>query len=392
MAWRSGQRYRGRVRGTPALSFTVRAESPERVVSGVADALRNAGRPSGLLLLLSGALAQRARDVAEALARAELAVPALLATGAGVLTERGELEGESAAAGLVFSGGKPEALVAHANTPDDAAVELAETLSNLTRGTRSTVLLFAQARGFGVDSLEPFGALTSTTLLGAGTPGDAPVFAIGTNRQLEHGSVGALVVRGLSPALVRSSPACRVLMPLRPITSARAPLVLEIGGEPALDVLEGVARELRGQPLLLTLLAPAENAEESARPELLVRGIQGVDPSRRAIMLSGEFALGSRLAFAVKDGSAARSDLELVVRDLARETAGAAPLFGVYLNCASRGAELYGAPDVDVRILRGRFPEVPMIGMQSAFEIAPYLGRPALHLYSGVFAMFTVPS
>lgn len=392
MARRTGERYRGWVRGTPALSFTVRAESPERVASGVADALRNVGRASGLLLLLSGGLAQRAREVAETLARAELGVPTFVATGAGVLTERGEIESQSAAAGLVFRGGKPEAVVAQANTADDAAVELAETLSNLTRGTRSTVLLFAQARGFGVDSLEPFAGLPGATVFGAGTPGDAPVFALGTNRKLEHGSVGALVVRGLSPALVRSSPACRVLMPLRPITAARGPLVLEIGGEPALDVLEAVAREVRGQPLVLTLLAPAESAEESARPELLVRGIQGVDPARRAIMLSGELAVGSRLAFAVKDSGAARSDLELVVRDLARETAGAAPLFGVYLNCASRGAELYGAPDVDVRILRGRFPEVPLIGMQSAFEIAPYLGRPALHLYSGVFAMFTVPS
>jgi small ligand-binding sensory domain FIST len=280
-----------------------------------------------------------------------------------------------------------------ASTLDDAAVELADVLSNLTRGTRATVLLFVQARGFGVDSLEPFASMPAgSTMLGAGTPGDAPIFAVESGRRLAQGRVGALVVRGLSPALVRASPACRSLTPLRPITQARGPLVLEIGGEPALDVLEAAAKELRGQPLVLTLLSPPETAEEVVRPELLVRGIQGVDPARRAIMLSGELAIGSRLAFAVKDGTAARSDLELVVRDLARETAGAAPLFGVYLNCASRGAGLYGTTDVDVRILRGRFPEVPLIGMQSAFEIAPYLRRPALHLYSGVFAMFTSPS
>jgi small ligand-binding sensory domain FIST len=392
VARRNGERYRRPVPGIPAASFAVRAESPERLVSTAAEAVRSLGRPSGMLLLLSGGLALRAREVGEALAQAELGVPVLLATGAGVLTERGELEAQSAAAGLVFSGGRPEALALTANTPDDSAVELADTLSNLTRGTRATVLLFAQSRGFGVESLEPFTALPGTTLFGAGTPGDAPIFAIGSNGRLERGSLGALVVRGVSPALVRSSPACRALMPLRPITRARGPLLLEIGGEPALDVLEAVAKELRGQPLVLTLLAPAESAQESARPELLVRGVQGVDPARRAIMLAGELTLGSRVAFAVKDGGAARRDLELVVRDLARETAGAAPLFGIYLNCASRGAELYGAPDVDVRILRGRFPEVPLIGMQSAFEIAPYLGRPALHLYSGVFAMFTSPS
>jgi small ligand-binding sensory domain FIST len=345
-----------------------------------------------MLLLLSGRLAQRVVEVGEALLRAELGLPVLIATGAGVLTERGELEGQSAAAGLVFSGGKPEAVVVTANTADDAALELADTLASLTRGTRATALLFAQARGVGVESLEPFAGMSGITLLGAGTPNDSPIVTLGTNGRMAQGSMGALVLRGVSPALVRSSPACRPLMPLRPITAARGPLLLEIGGEPALDVLETAAKELHGQPLVLTLLAPAEAPEEAARPELLVRGIQGVDPARRAIMLSGELTLGSRVAFAVKDASAARSDLELVVRDLARETAGAAPLFGVYFNCASRGADLYGAPDVDVRILRGRFPEVPLIGMHSAFEIAPYLGRPALHLYSGVFAMFTSPS
>lgn len=378
--------------GTSASSFAIRADSPERLVPSVVEAVRGVTRPSGMLLLMSGRLAQCAGEVGEALLRAELGLPVLVATGAGVLTERGELEGQSAAAGLLFSGGKPDAVVATANTSDNAAVELADTLSNLTRGTRATVLLFAQARGFGVDSLEPFAGMPGTTMLGAGTPDDTPIFALGSNGRLSQGSIGALVIRGLSPALVRSSPACRPLMPLRPITAARGPLLLEIGGEPALDVLEAAAKEIRGQPLVLTLLAPAEKSEEAARPELLVRGIQGVDPARRAIMLSGELSVGSRVAFAIKDGSAARSDLELVVRELARETAGAAPLFGVYLNCASRGADLYGAPDVDVRILRGRFPEIPLIGMQSAFEIAPYLGRPALHLYSGVFAMFTSPS
>jgi small ligand-binding sensory domain FIST len=99
-----------------------------------------------------------------------------------------------------------------------------------------------------------------------------------------------------------------------------------------------------------------------------------------------------RMAFAVRDGATARQDLEAVVRDLARETAGAAPRFGVYLNCAGRGSSLYGTPDVDIRILRARLGELPIIGMQSSFEIAPVLGRPRLQLYTGVLGLFTAPS
>jgi small ligand-binding sensory domain FIST len=75
-----------------------------------------------------------------------------------------------------------------------------------------------------------------------------------------------------------------------------------------------------------------------------------------------------------------------------RETAGAQPAFGIYVSCAGRGASLYGAQDVDVRVIKHRFPELPLAGMHSSFEIAPHAGAPTLQLYTGVFALFTRPS
>ena len=62
------------------------------------------------------------------------------------------------------------------------------------------------------------------------------------------------------------------------------------------------------------------------------------------------------------------------------------------MSCAGRGNGLYGAPDVDVRLLRSRFPEVPVAGLHSSFEIAPSGGRPALQLYTGVVGLFAAPS
>jgi small ligand-binding sensory domain FIST len=117
-----------------------------------------------------------------------------------------------------------------------------------------------------------------------------------------------------------------------------------------------------------------------------------VDPVRRGLLVSDEVREGMRVAFAVRDGPAARDDLETVVRDADRALAGAAARFGVYVNCAGRGSSLYGAQDVDTRILRSRFGELPIAGMMSSFEIAPYDGKPVLKLYTGVLALFTVPS
>jgi small ligand-binding sensory domain FIST len=249
-----------------------------------------------------------------------------------------------------------------------------------------------RAEGFSLESLEPLLSARTASLIGAGTPGSAPIAAVDREGRLELGRLGALLMRGLTPARVRSSPACRLLTPLRPITAARGPLLLEIGGERALEVLKGAAEDLVGQPLILTMLAPETTPPDQIRGELIVRGIQGVDPARGAIVLSGELKVGWRVAFAVRDAASARNDLELCARELARETGGAAPAFGLYLSCAGRGSSLYGSPDVDLRVLRGRFPEVPFVGLHSAFEIAPFDGTPSVHFYTGVIALFTRPS
>lgn len=377
---------------SPSATFVLRGENPARVAASLAESFRTFGGPAAGVVFLGGTLGDRVPDVARALAAANLGMPLLVAAGAGVLSERGELESEPAAAALAFRGGSPETFVADAETVDDAAQLLAERLTERSRGSAPTALVCVRAEGVSVDTLEPLLHARPANLIGAGTPGSAPIAAIDREGKLELGSTGALLFRGLTPARVRSSPACRLLMPLRPITGARGPLLLEIGGEPALDVLKSAADDLSGQPLILTALAPETSPEDGIRSELLVRGIQGVDPARRAILLSGDLQLGWRVAFAVRDAASARSDLELCVRELGREAGGAAPLFGVYLSCAGRGASLYGSPDVDLRILRGRFPEVPWIGLHSAFEIAPFQGHANVHFYTGVVGLFTRPS
>ena len=109
-------------------------------------------------------------------------------------------------------------------------------------------------------------------------------------------------------------------------------------------------------------------------------------------MLSEEVEPGQRLAFAVRDAEAARKNLEGTVRELSRELAGSAPIAGLYFDCAGRGTQLYGTSGVDLRLLRARFPDLPLIGMRSAFELAPHRGRLALHSFTGVLALFTNPS
>ncbi len=375
-----------------AFTFSIRGDDPARFAAGALEHLRSASGPGAGIVALSGPLAERIGDVARALEAGAPGCPLLIGTGVGVLTERGEIEKVPAGVGLWFPGGRPETLVTDAASADDAIDRLATRLGELSRGRAATAMVFAQAEGFGLESVEPLAAVPSLTVLGAGTPGDEGIFALDREGRLAEGRVGALLASGLTPARVRVSPACRLLMPLCTITEARGPLVIEVAGERALDVLERVGSELTGQPLVLAVLAPPVEPGVEGRPELLVRGIQGVDPARRAIVLSGDIATGTRFAFAVRDAPAARSDLERVTRELSRELQGSAPLFGIYASCASRGTALYATPDVDVRVIRTSFPDVPVVGLHSAFEIAPHDGAATVHYYTGVLGLFSTPS
>jgi small ligand-binding sensory domain FIST len=188
--------------------------------------------------------------------------------------------------------------------------------------------------------------------------------------------------------------ASRLITQLSPITRASGNLLLEIAGEDALDVLSGAGQGLEGQPLIFVALASeaAARSSSSRSVEVLMRPIQGIDPARRGIMLSEEVKPGTYAAFAIRDAAAARSDMESTVRELERDSAGAMPRFAIYINCAGRGSGLYETPNVDTRLIRGRFGGIPIVGFQSAFELAPYADHLALHLYTGVLALFTSPS
>ncbi len=378
----------------PAATVGTRADTPARAAKALGDALARVRSPKGALLFVSGALTQRLGAIADAAGPILSGVPTLVVAGAGVLTQEGEFEDQSAVAALAWSGGKAEPIVATTTNPEEVGDNLARLISDRAGKTTPAVLVFAKPDGFAPQTLEPLQTARGTKhVFGAGTVGDGGL-AIDEAGAVHEGQAVGMILRGLSPPMIRSSHACRLLGPMKRITETRGAMVVSLDDEPALDVLSAMGEELVDQPLVFAVLAAEDGAapEQAGRPQLVIRAVQGVDPARRSLLISPEIRVGMRLTFAIRNGPAARRDLETVTRELEREIAGAAPRFGIYLNCAGRGSGLYGAHDVDSRILKGRFGDVPIAGMQSSFEIAPHIGQPTLQLYTGVLGMFTAPS
>jgi small ligand-binding sensory domain FIST len=388
---------------TSAQSFSYAGEDPEKAARAFAQAARRVTRPSGAVVFAAGALGARLVELGRAVGQAMPGLPLCLAAGAGVVSERGEVEGQAAATGIIWSGGTARPFAVSGHNAEAVGTQLTEAIrGGESNGRTTTALVFARPNGLAPHVLEPLGDLRRTRVLGAGTVGDAPVLALMADGTLMPGPAGGIVLTGLSAPLVRASAACRLLMPLKVISKTRGSMVLEIEGAPALEVLSSVADNLEDQPLVFVALAPPAAHDgarldqslenKSARPEVLIRAVQGVDPVRRGLLVSDEVRPGMRLAFAVRDAKAAREDLQTAVRDLLREANGAAPRFGIYLNCAGRGSSLYGQRDVDLKILKARLGDLPLAGMQSSFEVSEVGGKPALQLYTGVLGVFTAPS
>jgi small ligand-binding sensory domain FIST len=382
-----------------ARSFNTPVTTLDTLARPLAAARADVSTPAGGIVFVSGALTQELPRVAEAVRTAWRNVPVCVVPAAGVITERGEVEGASAVAGILWSGGRVTPIAVGEAGSSGA---LREALVGAASGRATTVVLFPRA-DFAADLAEGIGAVSpGMRVFGAGTVGGAAI-ALTSSGEALRGRVVGLAIHGLAPPLVEFTAACRLMTSLARVDEVSGGMVLSVDGQPALDLLSSCMPEIRGaaqggagptqpQPVVFVALADAEPSAEGA-DRYVVRPVRGIDPARRGVMVGAEVKPGMRLAFAVRDAAAARAGLEAAARSVSQQAMGSAARFALYLSCAGRGQGLYGSPDVESRILRQRFGDLPIAGMHSAFEIVPWgPGEARVALYTGVLALFRSPS
>jgi small ligand-binding sensory domain FIST len=364
--------------------------SPSRVARALDQLLGRVDRPAALIVFVSGPLSNQLEGLTDSLLRVAKGLPILVVPGDGVLTQRGEIERDGAAVAVAWTGGSARVLAATATDTDEACRLLAyRTGQTLEDSPCTAALLFTCGSGLTQHALEPLQRLDHTPPMFGGASTAPELLAIDPEGEARRSLAAALLLRGVPAPVVGSSLACRLVsQPLR-ITRAHGSTVYELDGEPALDALSQTGSHLVGEPLLLVALVAGP--DEPPRGPIL-RAVQGVDPVRGGLILSDRAPEGAWLAFAAREAGAARADLERMLRDVASEACGAAVRFGLYFNGRARGTGLYGAPDVDCRLIRARFGDLPLAGFTSAFEFVVTHGQTTLQLCSGTLALFTLPS
>jgi small ligand-binding sensory domain FIST len=217
----------------------------------------------------------------------------------------------------------------------------------------------------------------------------------------------------------RVTQGCKPISPAHVITESKTNVVLQLDGEPALDVLlrdldisldepQQAMQTVRNT--LVGLARPPTGSDSAAvrktgnfGSDVLVRHIIGLDPGHGGVALSEYAHVGGQLAFCQRNMQAARADLTRICAEIREELSpeeelapapGGAPASAsgqraiagaIYVSCTGRGGPHFGGPSAEMQIVRRALGDVPLVGFFGNGEIA----HEHLYGFTGVLTVFT---
>lgn len=228
------------------------------------------------------------------------------------------------------------------------------------------------------------------------------------------GLVGVTIAGDLRVDAVVSQ-GCRPFGSPMVITRARHNLIFELGGRPALDVLneliQGTSEEDRHQLQAGLLIGRVINEykDRFGRDDFLIRGVMGVDPERSAIAIADLVRVGQTVQFHLRDARTAAEDLAMLMD---AQKLHDRPVGGLLITCNARGSRMFGRPGHDAACVVRAFqptpagearskggvpigseadagvPPIPLAGFFAAGEIGPVGTESFLHGHSACVALF----
>lgn len=372
------------------------------VEEAASQALGQAGiaRADLAMIFFTADHAAHSRELAAALVRSVGTDCVMGASGAGVLTGDGEIEGGSGIAVLAWSApeivARPFIFEPLKGNEENLGTTFGDFLAKTQDQSSLMILLPDTYNGNPQPLLDAMAAKAGFhPVVGAGSSENGAVgatFQLCGNKVTSNSLAGAYI-SGEFKVHVDITQGCQPITEPMVITKAERNLIHEIDGRPALEVfarlLKGpLAEDLRRALMVLFVGLPADRQENSVAPgKYLVRNIIGLDPEKGIVGVAESVSEGEALIFTMRDGQRAREDLNQMLRRQAEKLQGRKPGFGMYFNCCARGGSLYGIPGIDSAYIRQALGDFPLIGMFGGYELAP-LGR-ANHLfaYTGVLAL-----
>jgi len=167
------------------------------------------------------------------------------------------------------------------------------------------------------------------------------------------------------------------------ITRSEGQLALELDGKPALERLESMVHTLTSDEREAFVSAPVVGVRRASDPKgFVIRNVVGVDRDRMAVGVALDLYPGDVLRFHIRDAPSAHEQLIQLLDDLPP------PAGGIVISCIARGEEFFGERNHDATIIGSMLPDVPMGGFFANGELGPVGRTTWTHGYTTVMGLF----
>jgi len=177
---------------------------------------------------------------------------------------------------------------------------------------------------------------------------------------------------------------CKPMSDYHTITRIKGPVLYEINGKPALDVINNLLGNKNWQkrlPLLLVTLGVnyGEKYSPYSEKNYVNRLIVGIIPEKKAIVLfEADFKKGTEFQFMRRSAELMEESAEKGSKEALKylKKNSQEPFFALYIDCAGRTAGFSGAEREEASIIQKNIGKsVPLLGFYSGVEIAPLMGK-----------------
>lgn len=177
---------------------------------------------------------------------------------------------------------------------------------------------------------------------------------------------------------------CKPMSDYHTITRVKGPVVYEIDGRPALDVIDNLLGNQEWQkrlPLLLVTFGVNHGYKYAPYNEknYVNRLIVGIIPEEKAIVLfEADFENGTEFQFMRRSAELMEESAEKGSKEAMAylRKNNQKPFFALYIDCAGRTAGFSGAEKEEASIIQNNIgKDVPLLGFYSGVEIAPLMGK-----------------
>ena len=240
-------------------------------------------------------------------------------------------------------------------------------------------------------------------IIGAGLLGDFtfyPSFIFNGSQVVKHAAVALILPGQLMKAHTTIMHGCIPVSSFYEITKIDGPVLHELSGRPALEVIANDLaidiRKLIRMTRTISLTIGKKYGDPYAPFDenmYINRLVVDSDPENGSLTLfEDDFKVGDRVQIMSQDNTNMLNSVQRGTKDLLNsiETMGLNVKFAFYINCTGRAGSISGSPQEEASLVAAHFDShVPFLGFYSGVEITTLLGRCRALDWTGLLTVFT---